>query len=591
MENPYHWIWQYARRSRWQIWLASGLIILNAVSVVVVPLIGGLLVDQVITQRHLERLLPLLVTMVGVTLLRTIMRYGYIMLWERVGQNALFDLRHDLFAKLQSLDYPFFTRVTNGDLMARLTGDTDAIRHFLCWVTYNTAECLLWFLTAIVVMARISWPLTVALVLVTPLIGWLTTRMSREAHQVFFNIRQSFARLNAMVEENISGNRVVRAFARESYEIHKFQQYNQDYRDQNMASAAVSRRYLPALDFLAACLAVIVLLFGSWLVIQRQMTLGDLVAFNGFLWLLNQPMRMSGWLINDIQRFSAATIKIKSLLEAQPTLTPAQSQSAPAIQGAVRFEHVDFAFPDAPAVPVLTDIDFAVQPGQTVGILGETGSGKTTLMNLIARFYDPTRGRVLVDGRDVRHWSEAALRNQITIVTQDLFLFSDSINDNINYGNPVATPAFIRRMATVADAHDFITALADGYDTVVGERGVGLSGGQKQRISLTRALVKNPRILILDDTTSALDMETEATIQRRLQAVTRHKTVFIIASRIASLRQADQILVLRHGRIVARGTHEQLIAQNGYYAETYRRQLGALTTTKGGRAHDHAEHG
>ncbi|MFB9769065.1 ABC transporter ATP-binding protein [Lactiplantibacillus modestisalitolerans] len=591
MENPYRWIWQYARRSRWQIWLASGLIILNAVSVVVVPLIGGLLVDQVITQRHLERLVPLLVTMVGVTLLRTIMRYGYIMLWERVGQNALFDLRHDLFAKLQSLDYPFFTRVTNGDLMARLTGDTDAIRHFLCWVTYNTAECLLWFLTAIVVMARISWPLTVALVLVTPLIGWLTTRMSREAHQVFFNIRQSFARLNAMVEENISGNRVVRAFARESYEIHKFQQYNQDYRDQNMASAAVSRRYLPALDFLAACLAVIVLLFGSWLVIQRQMTLGDLVAFNGFLWLLNQPMRMSGWLINDIQRFSAATIKIKSLLEAQPTLTPAQSQSAPAIQGAVRFEHVDFAFPDAPAVPVLMDIDFAVQPGQTVGILGETGSGKTTLMNLIARFYDPTRGRVLVDGRDVRHWSEAALRNQITIVTQDLFLFSDSINDNINYGNPVATPAFIRRMATVADAHDFITALADGYDTVVGERGVGLSGGQKQRISLTRALVKNPRILILDDTTSALDMETEATIQRRLQAVTRHKTVFIIASRIASLRQADQILVLRHGRIVARGTHEQLIAQNGYYAETYRRQLGALTTTKGGRAHDHAEHG
>ena len=580
--NPYQWVWQYARHSRWQIIVACILIIINAAGVVAVPLLGGIIVDLVINQRQLALLLPLLAAMVGITLIRTIMRYCYIILWERVGQNSLYDIRHDLFTKLQSLDYAFFKSVTNGDIMARLTGDTDAIRHFLCWVTYNTAECVLWFLTAVIVMGWINWQLMLALIILTPIIAWLTTRMSTEAHTVFFDIRQSFARLNAMVEENISGNRIVRAFAREDYEVKKFQQLNHDYKDKNMASATVSRRYLPALDFLASLLSVIVLLLGSILVITHQMTLGELVSFNGFLWMLNQPMRMSGWLINDIQRFSAATIKIRSMLATQPKIAPTKSQQSVSISGAVQFQHVDFAFSDAPEVNVLSDISFTVEPGQTLGILGETGSGKSTLMNLIARFYDPTSGRVLIDGRDIRHWSAQTLRNQITIVTQDLFLFSDSITDNINYGNHDASIPFIREMADIADANNFINQMPDGYDTVVGERGVGLSGGQKQRISLTRALVKNPRILILDDTTSALDMETEATIQQRLKSVTQDKTVFIIASRISSLRHADQIIVLRHGKIVARGNHESLLAQDGYYAETYRRQLGLIKDAKGG---------
>ena len=217
--NPYQWVWQYARHSRWQIILASLLITVNALGVVAVPLLGGIIVDVVINQRHLNLLLPLLAGMVGITLIRTVMRYCYIILWERVGQNSLYDIRHDLFTKLQSLDYPFFNSVTNGDIMARLTGDTDAIRHFLCWVTYNTAECVLWFLTAVIVMGWLNWQLMLALIILTPIIAWLTTRMSTEAHTVFFDIRQSFAHLNAMVEENISGNRIVRAFAREDYEI------------------------------------------------------------------------------------------------------------------------------------------------------------------------------------------------------------------------------------------------------------------------------------------------------------------------------------------------------------------------------------
>lgn len=579
--NPYQWVWQYARHDKSRLVLVVILILVSALGTIVVPLAGGMIVDQVIIQGHTERLMPLLLAMIGVTLLRTLVRYTYQVTCEQVAQNVLYDIRHDLFTKLQSLDFHFFNTVRTGDIMARMTGDTDAIRHMLAWVSYNVVECILWFFTAVIVMGVINWRLTLALVVVTPLIAIITLRMSAEAHPLFFEIRQSFARLNDMVEENISGNRVVRAFAREQFEIEKFEAHNADYKKRNMDSAHVSQKYLPPLDFLASMLSVLVLFIGGISVIHGNMSLGQLVTFNGFLWMLNQPMRMSGWLVNDIQRFSAATVKIRSMLGAQSAIKAKPQAAGDRIQGRITFEHVDFAYADAPDTLVLEDINFDVAPGQTLGILGETGSGKSTLMNLITRFYDPTHGRVLIDGRDSRDWPVQALRDQITIVMQDLFLFSDTIADNISYGDHNADLHKIRQMADVARADDFIEAMPEGYDTIVGERGVGLSGGQKQRVSLTRALVKDPRILILDDTTSALDMETEAAIQKRLTTTTANKTVCIIASRISSLRHADQIIVLRHGRIVERGTHEQLLAANGYYAETYRRQVGAVAGNEG----------
>ena len=579
--NPYQWAWQYAKHDKPRLILVAVLIVISAAGTIIVPIAGGIIVDQVIMQGHTQRLLPLLLLMISVTLLRTLVRYGYQVTCEQVAQNVLFDIRHDLFTKLQSLDFNFFNTVRTGDIMARMTGDTDAIRHMLAWVSYNVVECILWFFTAVVVMGAINWQLTLALVIITPLIGVLTMKMSAEAHPLFFEIRQSFARLNDMVEENISGNRVVRAFAREEFEIQKFEEHNDDYKNRNLDSARISQKYLPALDFMASLLSVLVLSMGGAFVIRGTMTLGELVTFNGFLWMLNQPMRMSGWLVNDIQRFSAATVKIRSMLGAQSAIKAKPAATNERIAGRITFEHVDFAYADAPEVPVLEDINFDVLPGQTLGVLGETGSGKSTLMNLITRFYDPTQGRVLIDGRDSRNWPVQTLRDQITIVMQDLFLFSDTIADNISYGDQTADRGRIRQMADVARADTFIEAMPDGYDTIVGERGVGLSGGQKQRVSLTRALVKDPRILILDDTTSALDMETEAAIQQKLTTTTQDKTVCIIASRISSLRHADQIIVLRHGRIVERGTHDELLAANGYYAETYRRQVGAVIAEKG----------
>jgi ATP-binding cassette subfamily B protein len=398
--------------------------------------------------------------------------------------------------------------------------------------------------------------------------------MSKKAHPLFFDIRESFSRLNSMVEENIGGNRVVKAFARENFEIEKFRSYNEDFKTRNMASAKVSRTYLPWLDGLAGSLSVIALVLGGIFVINGDMTLGDLVAFNGYLWMLNNPMRMSGWLINDVQRFSAACIKIRQMLAQESKIPVHQQEKLEPIKGFVEFKDVSFHFSDDPNQNVLENINFKIGPGQTLGILGETGSGKTTLVNLVGRFYDPTEGEVLIDGKNAKEYPVRQMRENISMVMQDVFLFSNTISDNIAFGNPLADEGFIRQMAVVADADTFISRMPQGYETIVGERGVGLSGGQKQRISLARALAKDPSILILDDTTSAVDMETESKIQQELTKLTGEKTTFIIAHRISSVREADQILMMEKGRVVEQGTHEELVSLRGKYYEVYQKQLG-----------------
>ena len=378
----------------------------------------------------------------------------------------------------------------------------------------------------------------------------------------------------------------------------------------NMDQAYNSRRYMPWLDGLGFSLQLITLGFGGFLVITGHMTLGNLVAFNSYLWMIDGPVRQSGWLINDWQRFNASCIKIRKLLTSQSRIqekpgaeesvkqavaivsqvngrtngvheagsATATSTNCPArIAGDVDFQHVSFAFPDDPETPILKDIDFHVPAGSKLGILGETGAGKSTLVNLISRFYDPTAGRVLIDGIDARDWPLATLRSQVCIVAQDTFLFSDTIGGNIGFGageQREYDEKYIRRMAAIAGADNFIRSMPEGYDTVVGERGVGLSGGQKQRLSLARALADNPSILIMDDTTSAVDMETEAEIQQHLRDLDEKKTIVTIAHRISSIKDSDLILVLEHGRVVERGTHDDLVAAHGRYWEIYRKQLG-----------------
>lgn len=567
------WIWQYAKVYRSKIVLATVFLLINALLILINPYLGGILIDRVIDQGQQSLLIPILAIMIGSTLIRTVVRYSYQILFERVGQNTLFRLREDMYHKLQELDFDFFNHTRVGDIMARMTGDTDAIRHFVSWVVYNIMECIVWFISAIIVMGFINWQLMLALVAITPVIFILTNLMAKEAHPLFFEIRESFSRLNSMVEENIGGNRVVKAFAREDFEIEKFNQYNDDFKQRNMDSAKVSRKYLPWLDGMAGALGAIALIVGGLFVIQGKMTLGDLVAFNGYLWMLNNPMRMSGWLINDVQRFAAACVKIRQLLGTKSQIPVERPDEITPIKGYVEFQHVSFHFSDDPT-NVLEDITFKIAPGQTIGILGETGSGKTTLVNLVGRFYDPTSGVVLIDGKNAKDYPVRQLRENISMVMQDVFLFSNTIADNIAFGNPYANPEMIQQMAVIADADSFISRMPQGYETIVGERGVGLSGGQKQRISLARALAKDPSILILDDTTSAVDMETESKIQQELTKLTEAKTTFIIAHRISSVREADLILLMEKGRVIEQGTHAELVAGRGKYYEVYQKQLG-----------------
>ncbi|MGX7163212.1 ABC transporter ATP-binding protein [Enterococcus massiliensis] len=572
--NNAQWIWQYAKKYRRKIILASIFLLINALLIVVNPYLGGMVIDDVITQKKTNLLLPLLALMIGTTVIRTIVRYSYQLICERIGQNTLFELREDMYKKLQELDFDFFNHTRVGDIMARMTGDTDAIRHFVSWVVYNILECVVWFVSAIIVMGFINWQLMLALVAITPVIFILTNRMAKKAQPLFFEIRESFSRLNSMVEENIGGNRVVKAFARENFEIEKFNHFNDDFKQRNLASAKVSQTYLPWLDGMAGSLGAIALILGGWFVIQGKMTLGELVAFNGYLWMLNNPMRMSSWLINDVQRFSAACIKIRQMLKTQAKIDVRSEYLTKPIKGIVEFKDVSFHFSDDPSHKVLDDVSFKIAPGQTIGILGETGSGKTTLVNLVGRFYDPTEGTVLIDGKDAKSYPVRQLRENISMVMQDVFLFSNTIADNIAFGNPFADSQFVQQMAVIADADAFISRMPQGYETIVGERGVGLSGGQKQRISLARALAKDPAILILDDTTSAVDMETESKIQQELTKITGEKTTFIIAHRISSVREADLILMMEKGRVVEQGTHHELVNKKGKYYEVYQKQLG-----------------
>ena len=589
------WILPYCKPDLPRVLGAVLLFIVNDTMALIIPLITGVIVDQVITGGHADMLTRLCLIMIVFTLIRVGSRYGYQMFMERFGQNTIFRLVSDQYEKLHQLDFTYFNHTRVGDIMSRMTSDTDAMRHFLSWTTYNILDCVVMFVGAICVMFAIDWRLALALACVTPFIWFFARQLSSHARPLFLDIRNSLASLNSMVEENIEGNRVVKAFVREDHETEKFDERNDDYMRKNMAQAYNSRRYLPWLDGCSFSLQLITLVFGGWLVINGYMTLGNLVSFNSFLWMIDGPVRQFGWLLNDLQRFNASCVKIRRLLTAKSRIVEKpdaeesvkqavtiQSQvgqqraAAPdRISGEIRFDHVSFAFPDDPNTPILKDIDFFVPAGTKLGILGETGAGKSTLVNLISRFYDPTVGHVVIDGIDARDWPLTTLRSQVCVVAQDTFLFSDTIGGNIAFGaGNNRDENYIRRMATIAGADGFIRSMPDGYNTVVGERGVGLSGGQKQRLSLARALADDPAILIMDDTTSAVDMETEAEIQRHLKEMGGSKTIITIAHRISSIKDADLILVLEHGQIVERGDHASLVKSHGRYWEIYKKQLG-----------------
>ncbi len=557
--------------------MCVGLFIIAVVSAMAVinPKVSGFIVDQVIVAGKYEYLWKCVAILLGVCLFREGFQYLAQMLFERSSQGVLFDMRDAVYRKLLHEDFSFYNNNRTGDLMSRQTGDMDAVRHFVAFVIYNVFRNCIWLLSAVVMIFFVNVKLALMFLAVLPFTAFVVFMQMRAVGPAFAGVRQCFSSLNAYVQEHIAANRVVRAFAKEAFEKNRFEKENEAFRQSEINASKIWQRYVPIFEFLGTVINVILMIYGGYLTITKQMSIGDFVTVNGYLWMLTNPLRMLGWLINDAMRFKASIDKIYKTFSAEPDIKlPSHPVVKQKIEGEVEFKNVSYS---THGEEILHDISFRTEKGKSVGIIGGTGSGKTTIMNLLCRFYDVTDGSVCVDGTDVREMNMYNLRENIGMAMQDVFLFSDTIEGNIAYGNPDCPFEKVEAAAKLADADSFIRAMPEGYDTMVGERGVGLSGGQKQRISLARALLKDPAIIILDDTTSAVDMETETLIQESLKSVAENRTLFVIAYRISSVKDCDQILVMNEGKIIERGTHEELIAAGGYYASVYHHQYGEFS--------------
>ena len=568
--TPMKWFGSFLKK--YWIRMAAGLLLVTilAAAALAGPYVSKLIVDDVINGGQTGLLGKLITILIALVIVKGVCRFFSQVLFETSSQNVLFKMRETVYRKLLQEDFAFYNKNRTGDLMSRQTGDMDAIRHFVAYVIYTVYENVLYFIFALVMIFATNAKMALCMVIVLPLTAMTTYSQAKSVKPAFTNCRNAFSSLNTFVQENISGNRVVKAFAKEDFEMEKFTVENDRYRDAELGAANIWKKYVPVFELFSNALNIILMIVGGIMVVENEMTMGDLVAVNGYLWMLTVPLRMAGWWINDIQRFTTSVEKIYATYSAEPDVQkPLNPVKRKKLEGDIVFNNVSYKADDE---DILHNISFEVQRGQTIGITGTTGAGKSTIINLLCRFFDVTDGEILVDGVNVKDLDMYQLRENIGIAMQDVFLFSDTIEGNIAYGKPDCSFEKVKEVAKMADANIFIKNMPEGYDTMIGERGVGLSGGQKQRISLARALLKEPSILILDDTTSAVDMETESYIQRQLENIDHSCTTFIIAYRISSIRDADKIIVLDNGRIIEQGTHDELVAKNGYYSTVYYHQ-------------------
>ena len=577
------WLWHNMKGLRALYIIAMfGTLVYNALQLTV-PYFSSKLIDTFLSDEnaaynlanHRDLFYTLIALMVGLTVFRVLIVYFDCLAYEKVSQGVLFKIRNLLYDKIQRQDMKFYSTYRTGDLMTRVTGDLDAVRHMIAWVVRMIVEAFSLLGAVAVYYFYMNWKLALCLLAVAPLIFLIIYLFKIRVAPMHALLRDKLAVMNTIAQENISGNRVVKAFAKEQYEIDKFDECNQDYRDTNKKTAFTWLTFFPYIESLANLLPVIQLLVGGLFLIKGTLTMGEYVAFNGLTWAIANPMRQLGNIMNEFQRFSAASRKVMEIYYSVPDIKD-KCDAIPhpdRFEGLVEFRDVTFKYSDG-NLPVLKHVSFTANPGETVAIMGETGCGKTSLIHLIPRFYEPLEGRVMIDGHDVSAYKLKDLRSNIGLATQDVLLYSDTIDGNIAYGDTNLPKTDVIRYARTSAADDFIAKMPEGYETIVGERGVGLSGGQKQRISLARALAVQPSILILDDTTSAVDLETEKEIQHNLDELPFTCTKIIIAQRISTTKKADKILIMNHGEITESGTHEELIAKGGYYAELVKLQTG-----------------
>lgn len=556
----------------WYAYLTAILCIVIAVSLdMIYPQVTKQIVDNVIVGRELSLLPRLLIMILIIGIGRCIFQYVKEYIFDLVSARITMNIRRDLFKHIQGLSLSFFDKNNTGELMSRLKDDVDQVWAALGYISMLIIEVAIHTGIALYCMFSLSPSLAVFPTIVLPMMAGLAILMEKKLGKIYEAISEENAKLNTVAQENLSGVRTVKAFAREKFEIKKFLSHNKQYYDLNMKQSKVFIKINPYFQFVTKLLPLIVIMYGGYQVINDKMSLGSLVAFTDYSMNIVWPMEMLGWLSNSFASAIASTKRINKIYQEKPEITEIENPVIlDEVKGSIRFDKVSFSLSDK---TILSDISFDLGAGKTIGIMGATGTGKSSIINLLQRFYDATEGEIFVDGVNIKELTLKQLRKNISLVMQDVFLFSDTINENVKMGKKnLVSQEDIVNAAVSAQAKEFIDRMDNQFETVVGERGVGLSGGQKQRISIARALAKKTPILVLDDSTSALDMETEHMIQKALTQI--DATKIIIAHRISAVRNADEIIILEDGKIMERGTHETLLQKKGYYYDTYMAQYG-----------------
>ncbi len=549
------------------------LLLVNAANLVSPKLLQRL-IDDGISALDMDVVWGVVIALFGVAIVRGLFNFLQGYLGEVASQGVAYELRNSIFEKLQNLSFSYHDRSHTGKLMTRMTSDVELVRMFLGRGLVMLVSSIVLLIGTLIMLFLMNWKLTLLVMLVIPGVGFIFMIFVKKIMPMSRTVQQKLGTLNTILQENLSGMRIVKAFAREGYEIERYGTANMDFLDANISMVKLFTTFFPLVFFMGNVGMVIVVGMGGLFVINGTLSLGELVAFTGYLIYLLMPMFMMGMIGAMMSRAEASAQRLFEVLDAESDVKDSpDAATLPKVQGRIEFSDVRFRYIGAES-DVVTDLNFVAEPGQTIAILGQTGAGKSSIITLIPRFYDVAEGAVLIDGQDVRKVTLDSLRSHIGIVLQETTLFSGTIRENIAYGRPEATLEEVEAAAKAAQAHDFILEQPDGYETIVGERGVGLSGGQKQRIAIARALLLDPRILIMDDSTSSVDAETEYKIQQALEDLQKGRTTFVIAQRISTVRNADKILVLNKGKLAAEGTHEELQRTSELYMEIIETQFG-----------------
>ena len=553
----------------WQV-LLNMLILLSMTGLsLVIPQIIQDVIDQGLKSGETIFLVRSALLLVGIGTGTAILNLGQRYLTEWIGAHVGYDLRNSMYDRIQYLPFTFHDHSTTGQLINRCIEDVRAVQSFAGDSLVQIVQLVVLSVGVMAVLvSRNPWLAGIALLPLVPMV-MMTTDFGQRITRLFYDVDNTLGDLSSQLQENVAGVHVVRAFAREPHEIRRFDQINRSYFSARVKVIREWSKVMPTTNLLITMGTILILMIGGPLVIKGKMTVGELVAFNAYLLMLSGPVQQLAWLVNSIGESEAGAQRVLEILDHEPEIdSPKKAKVPREISGRVEFRNVSLRYLDE-KIDALSEINLFVEPNQLIAVIGQTGSGKSSLVNLIPRFYDPTKGKVLIDGVDIRQMELITIRRQIGIVLQTSLLFSATIRENLCYGQSNATDTEITAAAKAAQAHDFIMRCPEKYETLVGERGVTLSGGQRQRIAIARAILMNPRILILDDSTSSVDTQTEYLIQEALDKLMKGRTTFVIAHRIATIRRADLILVMSNGRIIQRGNHEELLKQGGMYKEIY----------------------